>query len=85
MAEAASRGHHYRRRTLSLPAGETLVLTADGTVIRLAADGSREGAWAPDDPEWPKLALRFGLHVQPTTISPAGRLVEDTRPPRIGG
>ena len=78
-------GHRYRRRTMSQPGGGQLVMTTDGTVLRLAADGSREGAWAPDDPEWPKLAIRFGLHVQSTTISPAGRFVEDTRPPRVGG
>jgi hypothetical protein len=78
-------GHRYRRRTLSQPGGGQLVMTTDGTVLRLGADGSREAAWAPDDPEWSKLAIRFGLRVQSTTISPAGRFVEDTRPPRVGG
>jgi len=78
-------GHRYRRRTLSQPGGGQLVMTTDGTVLRLGADGSREHEWAPDDPEWPRLAIRFGLHVQSTTISPAGRFVEDTRPPRVGG
>jgi hypothetical protein len=81
----AAHGHRYRRRTLSQPDGGQLVMTTDGTVLRLGADGSREHEWAPDDPEWPRLAIRFGLHVQSTTISPAGRFVEDTRPPRIGG
>jgi hypothetical protein len=85
VADTNARSHRYRRRTLSLPDGVSLVLTGDGTVLRLAADGSREAAWAPDDPEWPKVAIRFGLHAESATISPPGRFVEATRPPRIGG
>ncbi len=81
----AAHGHKYRRRALSQPGGGRLVLTTDGTVLLLGADGSREHAWATDDPEWSRMAIRFGLHVESTTISPAGRFVEDTRPPRIGG
>jgi hypothetical protein len=68
-----------------LPGGEKLVLFTDGTLARFGADGSREHVWMPDDPEWPRLAIRFGLRVQSATVTPPGRFVEGTKPPRAGG
>ena len=81
----AAHGRRYRRRELAFPGGGRLVLFADGTLTRYDADGVQEHAWAPDDPEWPRLAIRFGLRVQSATVTPPGRFVEGTKPPRPGG
>ena len=61
------------------------MLSPDGTVTRLTAEGVQEHAWAPDDPEWPRLAIRFGLRVQSRTVAPAGRFAEDSKLSRPGG
>ena len=84
-AVPAARGRRYRRRELAFPDGGRLVLSADGTLTRFNAGGVQEHAWAPDDPEWPRLAIRFGLRVQAVTVTPPGRFVEGTKPPRPGG
>ena len=75
----------YRRRELALADGARLVLAADGTLTRFDAEGTLEHTWAPDDPEWPRLAIRFGLRSQPRTIPPAGRFVEAAKLTRPGG
>ena len=61
------------------------MLAADGTLTRFDAEGTQEHTWAPDDPEWPRLAIRFGLRVQSRTVTPAGRFVEDSKLTRPGG
>jgi len=81
----APRTRRYRRREIALPGGEKLVMFVDGTLTRLGADGNREHTWAPGDPEWSRLAIRFGLRVQSETVTPPGRFVEGTKPPRAGG
>ncbi|MGC8634463.1 MAG: hypothetical protein ACP5VP_07350 [Candidatus Limnocylindrales bacterium] len=79
------RGRRYRRRALALPGGGRLVLSANGMLTRFAADGVLEHSWAPDDPEWPRLAIRFGVRVQSVTVAPAGRSIEESKPPYAGG
>ncbi len=71
----------YRRRELVGPDGARLVLSTDGTLTRFGPTGTPEGAWAPGDPEWPGLVLRFGVRVEPPTVSPTGRLGLDARRP----
>lgn len=72
----------HRRRELSLPGGGRLVLSPDGTLTRLDGTGAVEHTWTPDDPEWPQLAIRFGLRAQARTVAPPGRFVAGTHPPR---
>ncbi len=79
---APERRRRYRRRESELADGARLVLNADGTLVRVDATGKAERSWAPEDPEWAQLALRFGLRIQPTTIPPLGRFGGGTRPPR---
>ncbi len=67
----------YRRRELALADGARLVLTSEGTIARVSGAGTRERAWAVDDPEWPRLAHRFGIHRGSPTVAPTGRPVQD--------
>lgn len=84
--EASSRpvpsGRRYRRHELELADGGRLVLGVDGTIDQLHPDGSTTHSWIPDDPRWPDQAIRFGLHPQTPTVTPQGRRVQGTRPPR---
>jgi hypothetical protein len=68
-----------------LPGGGRLVLSANGIVTRFDVDGVLEHTWVPDDPEWPRLAIRFGVRVQSATVAPAGRSIEESKPPYAGG
>lgn len=70
-----------RSRTLELAGGERLVLDGNAGITHFAADGSAIQTWAADDPEWPRVALRFGLHEAPDTIPPSGREGMDSRLP----
>jgi hypothetical protein len=76
------RGRRYRRHELELADGGRLVLGVDGTIDRLDRLGSTTHSWTPDDPEWPSQAIRFGLRPQTPTVTPPGRRVQGTRPPR---
>lgn len=77
----APRGRRYRRHELALADGGRLVLGGDGTIVHVGADGATTRSWAPDDPEWPDQALRFGLRPQVPTVAPTGR-VQATKPPQ---
>ncbi len=72
----------FRRRELRLADGGSLVLTVDGSIDQVADDGTTTHSWAPDDPDWPRHALRFGLHPQGVTVTPHGRQRWDMRPPQ---
>ncbi len=78
----APRGRRYRRRQLELADGGRLVLGVDGTIDHVDDHGSTMRSWAPDDPEWADQAIRFGLHPEAPTITPQGRRVQGTKPPR---
>lgn len=78
----APRGGRFRRHELGLADGGRLVLHADGRIDRVDEHGSTARSWAPDDPEWPDQAIRFGLHPQAPTITPQGRRVQATKPSR---
>ena len=71
----------YRPRRTVLADGETLALRIDGSIDHLDEKGAVIGSWTPDDPEWGRRAIRFGLHVTPPTIHPSGRDVPDSKPP----
>ncbi len=75
-------GRKFRPRRVSLANDETLVLKADGSIEHHDREGTPTRTWAPDDPEWPRQALRFGLHEGRPTATPSGRDVPGTRPPR---
>ena len=80
---AAAPGRHpFKRREQRSADGSSLVLTDDGTIIHVGADGSTTQTWAPDDEDWPAQALRFGVHPHAETVKPDGRQRSDMRPPR---
>jgi hypothetical protein len=80
-AKTTGRRRRYRRHELALPEGGKLRLGADGTIVRLDADGATARAWPPSDPDWPNQAIRFGLRAQPPTVPPNSQRVPDTRLP----
>ena len=78
----AQRGRRYKRHELELADGGRLVLGVDGRIDHLDALGSTTGSWLPDDAGWPDQAIRFGLRPQAPTVTPPGRRVQGTKPPR---
>ena len=79
---AATRGRRFKPHEIELADGSRLVLGMDGSIDHIDDHGSRVHRWKPDDPEWPDQAIRFGLHPQARTITPQGRYVQGTKPPR---
>jgi hypothetical protein len=77
----APRRRRYKPQELGLAGGGRLVLRVDGSIDHVDAQGTTTQSWAPDHPEWPEHAIRFGLHSQAPTVAPHGR-VPGTRPPR---
>ena len=56
----ASGGHPFRHHEIPMGDGK-LVLDREGSIRSVAADGSVTGTWEPEDPEWDRYAIRFGL------------------------
>ena len=56
----ASGGHPFRHHEIPMGDGK-LVLDREGSIRSIAADGSVTATWEPDDPEWDRYAIRFGL------------------------
>ncbi len=77
-----SDGHRFRRHELELADGGKLVLNVDGSIDHVDDHGATARSWAPDDPEWPDQALRFGLRPEVPTVAPAGRRPTETKPKR---
>jgi len=78
----APRGRRFKPHEIGFADGSRLVLGKDGSIDHIDDHGSRVQRWKPDDPGWPDQAIRFGLHLQTPTITPQGRYVQGTRPPR---
>jgi hypothetical protein len=78
----APRGRRFKPHEIGLADDGRLVLGSDGSIEHLDAHGSKVHRWELDDPEWPDQAIRFGLHPQTHTITPQGRYVQGTKPPR---
>lgn len=78
----ARRKRTFKPRELTLPDGDRLVLDAAGSIARIATDGTAKESWAPDDPEWARQAIRFGLQARVATANPHGREVRQERRPR---
>jgi hypothetical protein len=78
----ATRGRRFRAHEIDLADGSRLVLSQDGSIDHIDHHGSRVHRWKPDDPEWADQAIRFGLHPEAPTITPQGRDVQGTKPPR---
>lgn len=76
------RGPRFRHHELELADGGALVLDADGTIAHVDELGATTRTWLPGDPEWPNQAIRFGLKRQAPTVTPQGRRVQGTKPPR---
>jgi hypothetical protein len=72
----------FKRRQVGLADGGRLVLDIDGSIRRVDDRGDTTRAWTTDDPEWPREALRFGIHPQAATVAPHRRFIPGTRPPR---
>ena len=75
-------GRRFRRHELVLADGARLVLGVDGSIDLIDDHGSTTHSWTPDDPEWSDQAIRFGLHREAPTVTPQGRRVPGTKPPR---
>jgi hypothetical protein len=78
----APRRRRFKRHELELADGGRLVLDIDGSIEHVDEHGYPTHSWAPDDPDWPNQAIRFGLHPQAPTVTPPGRRVQGTKPPR---
>ena len=78
----AAHGRRYKRREVQLPEGGKLVLGADGSIAQHEADRTLSHTWAPDDPEWARHAIRFGLYPRDATVPQTRRYRDDMRPPR---
>ena len=78
----APRGRRFKRHEIELADGGRLVLGVDGSIDHVDDHGTTTHSWTPDDPEWPDQAIRFGLHPQAPTVTPQGRRVQGTKPPR---
>jgi len=75
-------GRRFKRHELALADGGRLVLDIDGSIEHVDENGRPTHSWTPDDPNWPDQAIRFGLHPQAPTVTPPGRRVRGTKPPR---
>lgn len=75
-------GRRFKRRELMLGDGDRLVLDGTGLITWIVRDGTTKQTWAPDDPEWPSHAIRFGLQPPVATPNPHGRDVRQERPSR---
>lgn len=74
-------GRRFKPRKVELADGGSLALDVDGSIRRLDDQGKSTQTWTPEDPEWPREAIRFGLQSQAPTVAPHGR-VPGTKPPR---
>lgn len=78
----AARTNRFRPRHLDLAEDGVLRLHGDGAIDHLDAAGGVVGSWQPDDPEWPRYAIRFGVRPQELTVAPHGGPDGGMRPPR---
>ncbi len=77
----AGRRRRYKPRELELGDGGRLTLRSDGTIVEVDGTAQAVGSWTPDDPEWARHAIRFGLRPQDSTVAPHGPSA-GTKPPR---
>lgn len=77
-----ARHGRFKRHELDLGDGSRLILGVDGTIDHVDDHGSTVHSWTADDAEWADHAIRFGLHPQAPTVTPQGRRVQPTKPPR---
>ena len=63
----------FKPRELRLADGSRLVLTTGRSIDQVADDVTTIQSWAPEDADWPREAIRFGLHPQVGTVAPHGR------------
>ena len=78
----APQSRRFKRHELELADGGRLVLSVDGSIDHVDDHGATTNSWTLDDPDWPDMAIRFGLHSQAPTVRPQGRRVRGTKPPR---
>ena len=71
----------FKRRELKLADGSSLVLTAEGSIDHVTDDGTTTRSWLPEDADWPRQAIRFGVRPQVATVTPPGRQQWQMRPP----
>ncbi len=62
--------HRYKRHEIALAEGGKLVMDSDGSIVRLDGSGKAAQTWQPDDPEWERHALRFGVRPVNRTVAP---------------
>ncbi len=72
-------GRRYKRREIEFAEGGKLVLRGDGAIVQTDAAGETVGSWTPDDAEWARHAIRFGLHPETRTAVPPASRVNETK------
>jgi hypothetical protein len=80
MPPSAAQGARYRRREIDLAVGGRLILDPDGSIRHVDGEGATKQSWAPEDPDWARQAIRFGVRPQSRTVAPNSRRVRDGRP-----
>ena len=78
----ASGGHPFRHHEIPLGDGK-LVLDREGSIRNVAADGSVTATWQPDDPDWSRHAIRFGLRPSAGGSPIPGHPPQRAKRPRI--
>jgi hypothetical protein len=63
----------FKRHEIALGDGGKLVLETDGSIVRLDAAAEATQTWQPEDPDWARHALRFGVRPQAPTVRPDPR------------
>ncbi len=53
--------HRFNRHQIELPDGRKLEMHEDGTIVETGEAAEAPKTWPLDDPEWARLALRFGV------------------------
>jgi hypothetical protein len=72
-------GHRFKHHEIELPEGVKLVLAEDGTIVETGADGTAVRTWLMADPEWARVAIRFGVQPPSETAAPDRIRPDDTR------
>jgi hypothetical protein len=78
-ARQSAAGHRFKHHEIELADGAKLVLGEDGTIVETGADGTTVRTWPMADPEWARVAIRFGVQPPSETTAPDRIRPDDTR------
>jgi hypothetical protein len=72
-------GRRFKHHEIELPDGGKLVLGEDGVIVEAGSDGTAVRSWPMSDPEWARIAIRFGVQPPSETTAPDRIRPDDTR------